>query len=255
MEATREQSMKSALVITPTTGASVLKDAIESVQKQDYGNIEHLIVIDGEKFADATYKTISESNLDLNNSNLQIARLPYNTGGGGFYGHRVMAAFSHLCPHDYILFLDQDNWYEPNHVSSLISEIERFKFDWAHSLRNIYNEKKEFVCIDNCESLGRWPVWVKEDEHLVDSSSYCFTNSFLRLVGHIWDFGWGADRRFYMIVKNDINHKNYGCSGKFTLNYRLGGNEGSVKPDFFIQGNTVMQKKYGDKYPWSTELK
>lgn len=246
--------MKSALVITPTTGASVLKDAMESVQNQYYDNVEHLIVIDGEKFADRAYKTIKESGFTRKHK-VQIGLVPYNTGGEGYYGHRVMAAYSHLCPHDYILFLDQDNWYEPNHVSSLIKEIEEFNFEWAHSLRNIYTENKEFVCRDDCESLGRWPVWVKEDQHLVDSSSYCFTNKFLRMVGHIWDHGWGADRRFYMILKNDMMHKNYGCSGKYTMNYRLGGNEGSVTPDFFIKGNEISKQRYGDKYPWSTELK
>ncbi|MGA1048091.1 MAG: glycosyltransferase, partial [Minisyncoccia bacterium] len=145
--------MKSALVITPTTGASVLKDAMESVQNQYYDNVEHLIVIDGEKFADRAYNTIKESGLTRKHK-VQIGLVPYNTGGEGYYGHRVMAAYSHLCPHDYILFLDQDNWYEPNHVSSLIKEIEEFNFEWVHSLRNIYTENKEFVCRDDCESLG-----------------------------------------------------------------------------------------------------
>ena len=245
--------MKTALVITPTTGASVLCDAVESVQKQDYKNLEHLVVIDGNKFTDATHDTIDKCKIDK--ITINIATLPYNTGGGGFYGHRVMAGFSHLVPHDYILFLDQDNWYEPNHVSSLIKEIENLNYDWAYSLRNIYTEKKEYVCRDDCESLGRWSVWVKEGEHLIDSSSYCFTNQFLRQVGHIWDWGWGADRRFYMSLKTKLNHKNYGCNNKYTLNYRTGGNEGSVTPEFFIQGNEVMRKKYNNKYPWNLEVK
>jgi len=242
--------MKRALVITPTTGADVLKDAVLSVKNQDYSNVEHLLVIDGEKFKDATYETLKDID-----HNATVATIPYNTGGDGFYGHRVMAAFSHLCPHDYILFLDQDNWYDPNHVSSLIKEIEEFNYDWAHSLRKIYSKDKELICNDDCESLGRWPVWVKNTEHLVDSSSYCFTNSFLRMVGHIWDFGWGADRRFYMIIKNQMNHKNYGCSSKYTMNYRLDGNEGSVKPGFFTQGNEIMSKKYGENFPWAKQIK
>ena len=245
--------MKKVLVITPTTGSDVLKDAIESVQKQDYSELEHLIVIDGTKFENDAKKTISISSIQ--EKNVIVSTIPFNTGGGGYYGHRVMAAFSHLCPHDYIMFLDQDNWYEPNHVTSLVKEIEQYNYDWVHSLRKIYDKNKEFICNDNCESLGRWPVWVKSTEHLVDSSSYCFTNSFLRMVGHIWDFGWGADRRFYMILKNQMNHKNYGCSGKYTLNYRLDGNAGSVKPEFFTQGNAKSKEKYGEKYPWSTVIK
>jgi glycosyltransferase involved in cell wall biosynthesis len=239
--------VKKAIVITPTTGAPVLRDAILSVKNQDYENLEHLVVIDGEKFLENANIILKEF------KKIKIATVPFNTGGEGFYGHRIMAAFSHLVPHDYILFLDQDNWYEFNHVSSLIKEIEEYNFEWAYSLRNIYDENKNFICKDDCESLGRWPVWVKNDQHLVDSSSYCFTNKFLRMVGHIWDYGWGADRRFYTIIKNEMNHKNYGCSSRYTLNYRLGGNEGSVKPEFFIKGNEIMRTKY-KKFPWNNIL-
>ena len=244
--------MKKALVITPTTGASVLKDAVLSVIKQDYENVEHLVVIDGENFIENTNYTLASFKHDK----LKLTSVPYNTGANGFYGHRIMAAFSHLVTHDYVLFLDQDNWFESNHVSSLVKEIEEFKFDWAYSLRNIYNKNKNFICKDNCESLGRWPVWVKEDQFLIDSSSYCFTNKFLRMVGHIWDYGWGADRRFYMILKNEMNHRNYSCTGNYTLNYRLDGNEGSVKPEFFIEGNKVMYKRYeNNKFPWVGSIK
>lgn len=76
------------------------------------------------------------------------------------------------------------------------------------------------------------------------------------MVGHIWDFGWGADRRFYTIVKEEIKHNNYSCTGKHTLCYRLGGNEGSVQKEFFIEGNEKMLHKYqsADKMPWHQQL-
>ena len=118
------------------------------------------------------------------------------------------------------------------------------------------SEKHNLVLLeDNCESLGRWPVWVDKNSHLIDSSSYCFSQSFIRMVGHIWDFGWGGDRRFYTIVKDQINHKNYGCTGKHTLNYRLGGNEGSVQADFFIVGNEKTLEHFNNKLPWLEQLK
>jgi hypothetical protein len=34
------------------------------------------------------------------------------------------------------------------------------------------------------------------------------------------------------------------------LNYRVGNREDSVKADFFIWGNSVMEKKFKDGYPW-----
>lgn len=247
--------MKSALVITPTTGAPELVDAVKSVQNQTYKNVKHLVVVDGEQFAAAT-----EDVLSYFISQPVRCVLPFNTGGGGFYGHRIMAAFSHLVNYDYILFLDQDNWYDPEHVETLVEECERYKFEWSYSLRKVYDKDRNYLCDDNCESLGRWPVWVSTPEkqgYLIDSSSYCFSMNFIRLTGHLWDFGWGADRRYYTIVKDEMRHKNYGCTGKHTLNYRLGGNEGSVQAEFFTQGNKIMIDRYGkeENMPWHLVLK
>lgn len=240
--------MAKALVITPSTGSDELLDAINSVLVQTI-TVDHLIVCDGDKFKDRVKYIVDKV---VESPHVTACYLPYNTGGNGFYGHRVMAAFGHLVNHDYILFLDQDNWYKPEHVETLVNEIETYNFDWSYSLRCIYDKDKNYICDDNCESLGRWPAWVGEKVYLVDSSSYCFKTSFLRQVGHHWDFGWGADRRFYAILKDHYKHNNYSCTNKHTLNYRLGGNDGSVTLDFFRQGNELMLKKYTDvsKMPW-----
>ena len=236
-----------ALVITPTTGAPELVDAIKSVSTQTYTDVDHLIVCDGEKFKVQTDCIVNKV---CEGSGAQVCYLPYNTGGNGFYGHRIMAAFSHLVNHDVVLFLDQDNWFEPTHVETLVNEIKMFNLDWAYSLRKIYDKDKTYICDDNCESLGRWPVWVNDDAFLIDSSSYCFKTDFIRKVGHTWDWGWGADRRFYTMVKDKLKHQNYTSTGKHTLCYRLGGNEGSVTGDFFVEGNKKITEKYKGKLPW-----
>lgn len=246
--------MAKAVVITPTTGASELAQAHQSILDQTYQDVDHLIVVDGQQFVEKTSAVLDSMGVEYG-KRLFRCDLPFNTGGGGFYGHRVMAAFSHLINYDYILFLDQDNWFDKDHVGSLVGEIERFNFDWAYSLRNIHDKDGNYLCSDNCESLGRWPVWVDDKSHLIDSSSYCFKTSFIRKIGHLWDHGWGADRRFYTLIKDELRHKNYGCTGKHSMNYRLGGNEGSVTADFFIQGNTLMKTKYGSTLPWLDQPK
>lgn len=238
--------MSNILVITPTTGSIELVDAIHSVRDQTIP-VDHLVVCDGNKFKEQTKHIVNKI---CEGSGAQACYLPFNTGGNGFYGHRIMAAFSHLVNHEYVLFLDQDNWFEPNHVESLVSEIKQFNLDWAYSLRKIHNKDKTYICDDNCESLGRWPVWVNEEAYLIDSSSYCFKTDFIRKVGHIWDWGWGADRRFYTILKDQIKHQNYTCTGKHTLCYRVGGNEGSVTGEFFVEGNKKTHEKYNGKFPW-----
>ena len=239
-------NMKSVLVITPTTGSMELVDAIHSVRDQTI-DVDHLIVCDGDQFKEKTWHIVNKI---CEGSGAQACYLPYNTGGAGFYGHRIMAAFSHLINHDYVLFLDQDNWFDPDHVETLVNECEKYKFDWAYSLRKIYSKDKEYLCDDNCESLGRWPVWVNPDAYLIDSSSYCFRTEFIRSVGHIWHHGWGADRRFYTVLKDHLKHNNYGCTGKHTLAYRLGGNEGSVNHEFFKEGNMKTHTIYDGKLPW-----
>lgn len=240
----------SILVITPATGSPELLDAVRSVREQSVP-ADHLIVVDGAKFSDRVSNLFEENNIKQD-KNLIRCDLPFNTGANGYYGHRVFAAFSHLINHEYVLFLDQDNYYNPNHIKELVKLIVRSNYDWAYSLRTIVDKDGNILCKDNCESLGKWPAWVGDNVFLIDSSSYCFKTEFIRKVGHIWDFGWGADRRFYTILKDQIKHEAYGCTGQFTLNYRLGGNEGSVTKDFFTQGNDKMLLKYGkeENFPW-----
>ena len=241
------------VVITPTTGSDELYDALVSVHNQTYDDVEHLIVVDGEQFKENANKVLNKFYDKYGHSKVKKIVLPYNTGGNGFYGHRVMAGFSHLVNHDYILFLDQDNFYKEDHVESLVNEIDKYKFEWAYSLRTIVDKEMKHICEDNCESLGRWPAWVDSNAFLIDTSSYCFTRQFIRTYGHIWDHGWGADRRFYTIIKDHVKHNNYGCTGKHTLNYRLGGNDGSVQSEFFVEGNKHATARYGDQFPWSNQ--
>lgn len=238
--------MAKAIVITPSTGSPELQDAITSVLDQTV-DVDHLIVCDGNQFREKVSFIVDKV---IEHPRVTACYLPYNTGGHGFYGHRIMAAFSHLINHDYILFLDQDNWYEPDHVKSLIDVIDSKGYDWSYSLRKIFNKDKEYLTVDNCESLGRWPVWVNEKAHLIDSSSYCFKTSFIRKYGHTWDHGWGADRRFYTIIKDHLKHDKYGTNGKHTLCYRLGGNPGSVNAEFFAEGNKKFEQDYNGKFPW-----
>ena len=239
----------SILVITPTTGSPELADAVQSVLGQMGREVEHLLVVDGVQFSSKVDEVLYNAGI-ITGGKVKRIDLPFNTGKDGFYGHRIMAGFGHLINHDYVLFLDQDNWFEYDHVESLINTIESKELDWAYSLRQIFNKDKKYITSDNCESLGRWPAWVNENAHLIDTSSYCFKTSFYRQVCHIWDYGWGGDRRFYTILKDHIKHDNYACTGRHTLSYRLGGNEGSVNREFFDEGNKKMHTKYAGKFPW-----
>jgi glycosyltransferase involved in cell wall biosynthesis len=144
---------KSVVVITPTIGQVSLIDAAKSVQNQTYGNITHLIVADGQKEYLNKMLTVNFPSKE----NTVITSTPWNTGSGGFYGHRIYAAYPHLVDHDYVVFLDEDNWFEPDHIKSLVETIEKRGWDWGHSLRKIYTKTGEFV-LDDGQFIGPWTM-------------------------------------------------------------------------------------------------
>jgi len=175
--------------------------------------------------------------------------LPYNTGANGFYGHRIYAGVPHLLNADYIFFLDEDNWYEPDHVASLVEVLDRGN-DFAYSFRKIFNPDKSYVADDNCEALGKWPIYFthNDPQYLIDTSSFAFKREFLQKTCHLWHSGWGGDRRYFYSVlagnpKWDTNYKH-------TLCYRLDGNPGSVDGKFFIEGNKRQLEHYNNNLSW-----
>jgi glycosyltransferase involved in cell wall biosynthesis len=248
---------KSVTVITPSVNSDQLNQAVDSVANQTYGNVRHLIVSDGaEYYSDIIFRDDMDDRLHID-----FASIPYNTGGvaPGFYGHRIYAAFPHLVNTDYIAFLDEDNWFEPDHIKTLVETIESNNLVWAHSLRNICKNDGTFFEQDNCESIGRWPIFFTQDkpEHeqsfLVDTSSYMFKTDFLIKVCNHWHHGWGGDRRFFGIIKSAVP---YGTTGQHTLNYRLDtAPEMKYGPnmDFFSKGNDLVKQHYNGEYPWTVK--
>ena len=236
----------SATVIIPTTGSPELYYAIESVMNQTY-DTKCYIVCDGPEFVYTVKNFVRQFEKHPNYKKLMICNLPLNVGKGGFYGHRVYAAFSHLIDTDYVLYLDQDNWMDVNHVKSCVDTIEKNNLDWSYSLRAITDKNGVSITMDNCESLGKWPVFSGDYNH-IDTNCYCLRTSIAVKIASVWHGGWGQDRVWY----NTLSHHfpKYDTTGKYTLNYRIGGNEGSVKKEFFEYGNEIMKQKYNGEFPW-----
>jgi hypothetical protein len=250
----------SVVVLTPTTGAPVLEDAIESVLSQDYtGKLHHHIVIDGQE---NNREYFLRQRIFEKHEKFECIKHTYlydNVGKNGFYGHRIYAAFPHLLNYDYILFLDQDASYETNHVSMMIDSLIKNNWFFTYSLRKIFDRDGKYVCDDNCESLGEWPIEFlgRQDQHLIDTSCFGFERKFLIDVCGHWHSGWGGDRRFFQIMTKQFGIKNFGTTMQHTVHYRLGGNENSPKADMFLRGNEAMEKKYGNalNFPWHNKAK
>ena len=232
----------SATVIIPTTGSPELKTAVESVLNQSHPT-KCYVVIDGDENVEETLKVLDST---VNDERVHICSLPINVGAKGFYGHRVYAAFTHLVDTEYVSYLDQDNWLYRSHVENCIKTINTRALDWCYSLRQVYNKAGKFVCFDDCESLGIWPTY--HGVHHIDTNCYFIKTEVANKIASVWHGGWGQDRVWFQVLSQNL--PNYACTGKYTVNYRVAGNEGSVKPEFFYYGNEVMNKKYDGYFPW-----
>jgi glycosyltransferase involved in cell wall biosynthesis len=231
-----------ATVIIPTTGAPELRKAIESVLQQTYPT-NCYVVCDGiDNYGKV--KVITDEYLGANN--FKISYLPINVGAKGFYGHRIYAAFTHLINTEYVLYLDQDNWFDNDHVGTCISTIKEKNLHWSYSLRKVYDKEGNYVCNDDCESLGKWQTY--HGVNHVDTNSYCIKTEIAVKLASVWHGGWGQDRVFLGTIAQHFN--NYDCTGKYSVNYRVDGGAGSVNKEFFINGNKIMNDKYKGEFPW-----
>ena len=238
----------SVTVIIPTTGGPELRDAIESVINQTYEDTKCYIVCDGQQYSGRVKPIVDEY---LGRGQVSLCFLPINVGANGFYGHRIYAAFTHLINTKYVMYLDQDCWFNPNHVEYCIKHIEENDLDWSYSLRNITNKDGEYLCKDDCESLGKWPVFSGEYNH-IDTNCYCIKTEVAVKLAQVWHGGWGQDRVWLQVLSQYF--PKYDCTGYYTVNYRVAGNEGSVKPEFFNYGNKIMYDKYNGVLPWRKRI-
>ena len=227
-------------VVTPTIASEHLAKCVASVDKQTYEDITHYIFIDGCQYEPKAREIL------VGSSKTRMIELEENVGKG-WYGHRVYAASSFLVNADIICYLDEDNFFEPCHIEKMVRKLEE-GYDWVYSLRKIVDKDGEFICEDNCESLGKWPVHFNPEVFHIDTSCFAIRRDVAVRIGHAWYVQWGADRQFFNALKN--NFKNYGCTNQYTTNYRLDGNPNSVTKEFFEQGNEVNEKKYNGKFPW-----
>ena len=235
-------------VITPTIGTAHLARAIASVQAQSYGKVEHLVVVDGPDGAAAAERAVPAAPRHP----VHLLRLPFNTGAGGFNGHRIYGAAVYLVSGRYVAFLDEDNAFEPDHLAKMMDLIEANGLQWAHSLRRVVDTDGRVVDNDDCECLGRWPSWEPPHRHVIDTSCYLVRRDIAIRFSPVFH------RRFRDEVSPDIalcdlllrHAPDFGCSGAHSVLYTVGRSETSVSHAFFTHGNALMRQRYGERPPW-----
>lgn len=230
-------------IVTATTCTSYLKQNLDSVAAQTYKNIQHLVVVDGKHHYDKLDYDIATDKIIL----------PYATGTEQYNGHRIYGAMTYLAKGDFIIYLDEDNWLEPNHVQSLVDFIKGNPNAFACSLRKITDMEGNYICNDDCESLGNWESVI--GDYFVDVNCFFLPKKLALQLTPIWyrrarhpEDQPEVDRALtYVLKQNKIQ-----ClvTGEYTVNYRAGNRADSVQAQFFLQGNKIMFDKYGGTLPW-----
>jgi len=243
-------------VITPTTGNKFLRENIESVRTQTYSNKEHIVVVDGYERWEEADPLLKDVEFPCKSGNEHVCVLPYPTGKDRYNGHRVYGAATYFADGNYHIWLDDDNALEPNHIESLVKLTMEKDLHWAFSLRKIIDKDSNILCEDNCESLGKWPSVLHEQDYFVDVNCYFVHKAVAVQISPIWYRKFREpgqpeiDRVIASVLMSSQNNLKFDTTGEYTVKYRVGNTGLSVQHEFFERGNKTMLAKYKGKLPW-----
>jgi cellulose synthase/poly-beta-1,6-N-acetylglucosamine synthase-like glycosyltransferase len=233
--------MKTAAVITVTNGKRMeeLEQCVKSVEQQTYP-CTHYILCDDDWHQ---YQMI-----DDRFANAKVCFWNGKIGGDGYAGQRWLAGAPQMITEEVTFFCNDDDWFDPEHVALIMGKIEQ-GYDWAYSLRSIYDKEGNFLCDDNCEALGELhDSWNIPGHHFVDWCMWGMKTEHLRQLAIILNQPHAqVDRQFYDAAKHII--PNFTSTNKHTFNFRLGGDCG-VQKDFFEMGNHSLLQRFNGKLPW-----
>ncbi|HEV6968702.1 glycosyltransferase family A protein [Roseateles sp.] len=234
--------MASIAVIIPTTGDVLVREAIASVLAQTAPGVTPFIVIDGPRFQ----PTFQAATAGMDLSRCHVVTLPVNVGGGGFYGHRIYAAFSHLVDTELVAYLDQDNRFHPEHLARLAAALAEGRWDWGFALRRVVDPGGAPLMDDESQSVGPWGS--AKPYPLVDTNCYLLKTDVAHRVASYFHGGWGQDRVFYAALSQLF--PNYGCSGAFTVDYRTREDLQPKVVELLTRENAAIRAKFGGRLPF-----
>ena len=241
-------------VVTAATGHEKLVNCLRSVQRQSHAQVEHVVVVDGQEWHERVQEAVTQS--EPLQKKLHVVQLPQATGRNNWNGHRIYGAMSYLLNSEFISYLDEDNWLDPDHVESLLSAIRKTQSRWAFSLRKICDFSGNVIAFDNCESLGNLHrVFSKKDHFHIDTSCYLLHRELAVECSPLWYRPWRALRGEpcpdTLVCRQLLRQHPKTCSNrKHTLNYTVGNQALSVRAEYFLHGNQVMRDLYPNGLPW-----
>ena len=235
--------MRTCAVVTVTNGKrqGELANCIASVKAQTYP-CTHYILCDQDFNKFAELKRLYPDVL--------MCYWDAKIGGNGYAGQRWLAAAPQLITEDVTFFCNDDDWYSPDHVKSIMDKIDE-GYDWAYSLRSVHDKEGNFLFDDNCEALGELhDTWNIPGHRFVDWCMWGMKTEYLKQLAILLNRpDPTVDRQFYQAATRIV--PKFAATGKHTFHFRMGGSCG-VQPEFFIEGNKRILEKFDGKLPWIT---
>lgn len=219
-------------IITPTTANELVLENIASVKAQTYKNIEHLVVYDGVAIPHTHLEHLT-----------QYIQLPHATGHSRYNGHRIYGSMIYVVRGSYVLMLDEDDTIERTHIEDLVSTITTNNVEWAYSYRRIVDRQHNFICNDECESLGE-KINVCGDRLVGVGSMLLPLKRAIQYSPLMYRKAreQGVEEIDRILTRYMLQHTHKGTNN-YTMNYRMSSTALSVSADFFIEGNKRYDRR------------
>ena len=143
-------------------------------------------------------------------------------------GGALRVVLTNLANSPYVAYLDDDNWWGPEHLTDLRQALEAA--DWGFTLRwFVHPQTRRPVCIDTWESVGPGGgIFNERFGGFVDPSCLMINKLACPSAPHHWNFPlkadpMSADRNVFAFLSR--NHKSRG-TGRASVYYALNPNDG-----------------------------
>ena len=228
MSDTSLQTPFDSAVVIPTTLRDTLTRAVESIFNQDLdGRVQVMIGVDkalgDKKILDHLRKKCPD------NMAITVIDPGYSTSvrHGGIYNNQFGGALRTILTYAansrYIAYLDDDNWYEPYHLSDMLKVIKGHAC--AYSLRWLVNEETlEPICEDDFVSVGPGKgIFAEKFGGFVDTNCLMLDKMKCHMFIPLWCIalfpdGSGEDRRFFKVLNKNFTFQS---TGRPSVHYLL----------------------------------
>jgi glycosyltransferase involved in cell wall biosynthesis len=231
---TNIQTPADAAVVIPTVLRPQLKPALESIFRQQFnGRIHILVGIDSPQGDLALLDEVCATRPP--HCTVQVFWLGFSTSTrhGGLHrpgdGGALRCALTYLANSPFVAYLDDDNWWHPQHLVLMRNAIG--EAEWGFALRwFVHPETRRPIAVDTWESVGPGQgIFNEQFGGFVDPSCLMINKLACPLAAPYWNFPlkgdpMSADRNVFNFLSKA--HKNWKTSGKASVFYTLNANDG-----------------------------